>query len=224
MIVYAVKKVSSSIFLIILAVIGYFMWNNFEIPKVFFGETKDVEGQIYNITVGYGIRGIGFIQKVNFVYTIDNQNYIGTKKIGNRISPQSIGNTVVVKVSRRNPNYYDVRGFISNYSLRNFSKSKYLRSSNSEYEEILIENGIFKYKNLQNGGIEKYSLTGIVFSTKDTIKVECFMEMKLTENNQRVEKILENDMKRLTFIENEKELINIISFEKFKVLTKGNKN
>ncbi len=208
----------------ILGVAGYFMWYNFELPKIFIGETQRIEGKIYDISVGYGVRGRGYIQNVEFVYAVDNNNYIGRKKVDNKYGIQTKGNTVIIEVSKKNPGYYDVKGFKQDFSKMKYSKIKYLKSSSSEYEEILIENCIFNYKIIKNGGIETYSLTGLVKLTNDTISVNCFREIENPINKEMNERIFEKNKNILRFVERENKIINLNNLKEYKILSDERKN
>ena len=205
--------------LIILFIAGYLMWNNFELPVFFRGETVKTEGKIYDISIRRGIRGVGFIQDVKFVYSINKKYYLGTKKVDNRYGIQFIGNPVILEVSK-NGYDYKVLGFTGKYSGIKHSKVKYLRSGENEYEEILVENEIFKYKIIEKGGAEQYSLTGIISNVKDTLKVECIKESKLLKDNESSVRIFNKNEKILTFYKNNNELMNLSNMKRYKLLEK----
>lgn len=213
-------KVSSPIIFVILFIIGYLMWNNFEMPVIFIGETEQIQGKIYDISIGYGIRGVGYVQNVKFVYSFDDKNYIGVKQVDKKLGRQLKGNSVIVEVSKRNMQYYKVQMFKRINSKNIFPKTKYLKSEKSKYEEIVIENGVFNYTIYQNKSVEKYSLTGLTNTVNDTIIVECFYEKKLSEKDKIIERILEKNEKTLMFIEKDNVLINLSTDSKYKVLSK----
>ncbi len=109
---------------------GYLMWNNFELPKFFFGNDDHVLGQIYDINLRSGMRGIGQIQAVKYFYKIDGINYKGAKLVDNRHGAQKIGNYVEVQYSKGDPNYHNVMNFLPNEA---FNIKLNLKGSDANY-------------------------------------------------------------------------------------------
>lgn len=93
---------------------GYLMWNNYELPKFFFGKTDHSIGQIYHINLRTGIRGIGQIQAVKYFYEVDGIYYHGAKLVDKRHDLQNIGNYVEIQYARNDPSHHKVIHFTPN--------------------------------------------------------------------------------------------------------------
>ena len=52
--------------ILILIIVGYLAWNNFELPLL--GKTEKVKGKIYSIKDIPGVRGRGAAQGISFFY------------------------------------------------------------------------------------------------------------------------------------------------------------
>lgn len=114
------------------------------------------EGRIIDIKITSGIRGIGYNQRIEYAYNVGEKTFIDHKTIGKKVGIQRIGNRVQIKYSENKPEKNNVIKFIRTSD--NQKQEKYISSEQNYYEEIIIENSIFK--------LTKYAEKGIIIKQK----------------------------------------------------------
>ncbi len=136
--------------LVFLMIFAYLAYNNFELPTIFFGETKIVAGKIINIQVERDTRGTGYVQNIKYVYAV-NGNYLLDKKIvGKKYGVQYLGNNVKIEYSVKNPHRNKVLGFRKIF--RTTNKETFFAAKKVGYYQIDLINDMFFYTDFADYG------------------------------------------------------------------------
>lgn len=97
--------------ILFLIVAFYLMWNNFELPTIFFGKTAKTKGYVEKIDIVRGIKGIGYYQKAYYFYTVEDSIYKDDFTTGKRYGNQQIGDSLLIKYSVSKPSKNEIIGF-----------------------------------------------------------------------------------------------------------------
>lgn len=117
-------KTAPYIFVIIfIPVACYLMWNNFELPTFFGGETNKVKGKIESINLVYGIKGIGRYQEVTYYYSVNDSTYTD-KFINKKYGIQKVGDALSIEYSVNNPQKNKVVGFYKHKNIEKIQSMK----------------------------------------------------------------------------------------------------
>jgi len=100
--------------LLFLPIAGYLMWKHFELPTIFFGDTKKIKGEVESINLVYGVKGIGRYQEATYFYTVNNSTYRDKFTADNRHGIQTVGDILSIEYSVDNPSKSKVVGFYKN--------------------------------------------------------------------------------------------------------------
>lgn len=193
---------------LILIILGYFAWNSFELPLI--GKTEKIKGKIFEIKYHPGVRGMGFVQGVSFIYARNNKYYEGNYVLNFRDQSQNIGNSISLSVLVSNPEKVKVLGFYKQSNHRNI-RNKYYPNNKKCYSELVIENKIYREKTfLTNEGIEKVIIGKVNHIGKNLITLTPFKLLKYKEKNIVESKLFEKIEKYTIKIEQkDKEIISV---------------
>ncbi|RKD92220.1 DUF3592 domain-containing protein [Mangrovibacterium diazotrophicum] len=164
--------------LVFISVFAYLAWNNFELPTIFWEETKVTTGKVVDLSLGYSTQGDGYIQSVKYAYSVNGITYYGFKKVGKRFGIQQIGNRVKIQYSGLNPEKRKVEGFYRDF--KNSDPDKFHSNEKIGYSEISLVNGIFRFKKFGREGKTVEEFTGEYRVTNDSLIVNSF------ENNHPI--------------------------------------
>lgn len=92
-------------------IIGFlwFAFNEFELPRVLFGETKKTLAIIKSIDKRHAGRGV-YYQVLHYEFEINDSIFEGQSNTGIIKSPKSIGDTLVIEFRVSNPVEHKVLG------------------------------------------------------------------------------------------------------------------
>ena len=195
--------------MVFLSIFAYLAWNNFEIPRLFLYRTNTTKGCIIDIQIVKGIRGYGYNQKLTYAYTVNGVTYSDIKKIGKKYGIQRIGNKILIKYSEEKPQINNFINFIAAES--NQKPEKYIFSKNVGYEEIILENNIFKFTEIAGKGVVLEQKIGEYEFKEDSLILKSYSFDNKTNQS-------ENLMKFIVTIDslNRTELTEITTRRKFK--------
>jgi hypothetical protein len=97
--------------ILFLIIAGYLMWNNFELPTIFFGKTAKTKGYVEKIDIVRGIKGRRYYQKTFYYYNVTDSIYKDNFTAGARHRLQNIGDSLLIEYSISNPSKNEVIGF-----------------------------------------------------------------------------------------------------------------
>jgi hypothetical protein len=195
--------------ILFLTIFIYLALNFFEINYVFLGKTNMTEGRIIGIKTVSGIRGQGYNQRIEYAYNVGEKTFIDHKTIGKDIGIQSIGNRILIKYSENKPEKNNVLKFIRTND--NQKQKRFISSERNGYEEILLENSIFRLTKYAEKGILLEQKVGEYELENDTLILKpYFFENKTNEIQTIIKLIVDNDSLNKTV------LTEIITRRKFK--------
>lgn len=174
--------------ILFLSIFIYLALNFFEINNVFLGKTNMTEGRIIDIKITSGIRGKGYNQRIEYAYNVGGKTFIAHKTIGKKVGIQRIGNRVQIKYSKNKPEKNNVIKFIRTSD--NQKQEKYISSEQNGYEEIILENSIFKLTIYAEKGIILEQKVGEYGLEKDTLILKPYSVESKTNEMQTVIKFL----------------------------------
>jgi len=153
--------------ILILIILGYFTWNNFEFPLL--GKTEKIKGKIYDIKYHPGIRGMGTVEGISFFYVVNKKLYEGKYVSNFRHKSQDVGNSISLSVLVSNPEKVKVLGFYKQSDYRN-EEHKYYANYKNGYAELVFENRIYRETEfLTNKGIAKVVIGKVNHFDKNSI-------------------------------------------------------
>lgn len=170
--------------MLIIILLGYFAWNNFEFPLL--GKTEKLKGRIYSVKYYPAVRGRGDVQGISYFYIFNDRLYEAYYVLNFRHKSQSIGNSISIKVLVSNPEKVEVLGFYKQSNHRN-KENKYYSNYKDGYSELLIENRIYKQTDyLNNKGIAQVIIGKVNHIAQDSITLVPFKTL-IHKNNDVVE-------------------------------------
>jgi hypothetical protein len=131
--------------IIFLIVLFYLSYNNFELPVIFWGETVEVKGKIYDIKFipsGY--------QKIYFWYEYQDSLYTGDRQIGKSFGAQAFGNGVMLTIDKSNPAKHKAHGSYKFFRNNRNVKTLHIKAT---VEKLRLINGIAQLINEQDKAI-----------------------------------------------------------------------
>lgn len=155
--------------LVFLCIVVYLAFNNFELPSFMMGKTNETFGKIVDIKIGYGVRGYGYVQYVDYVYEVNGRYYLDKKTVGQNYGWQNIGNQVKIEYSVRNPDRNKVVCFYRNYTDKN--EVKYYSPKKIGFYRIDLVNDIFHLTEFADSGKILKKVIGQFVNRNDTIIV-----------------------------------------------------
>lgn len=134
--------------IVLLVVLFYLSYNNFEIPIIFWGDTDEVKGKIYDIKF-VGGQG-GSYQRIYFWYQYQDSLYTGNRQIGRTFGAQALGNGVMITVDKNNPAKHKAHGSYKYFRNSRDVKTLHIKAT---AEKIKLINGIAQLINAQDKAI-----------------------------------------------------------------------
>ncbi len=163
------------------AILGYVVWNGIMDPNFFLGETKAVFGKIIDVFPSNEVKT--FKRKVKYVYQVGDKYYVDFKKLGTNDEKQAIGNSVKVVYSINNPERNRVESLITNDT--RYNKVKYYSDKEEGYMEVVLNNGVFNYKEYAGKGKIMNDFVGEYSIKDDSLKFEHYLS---AESNLKMER------------------------------------
>jgi hypothetical protein len=152
----------------------YLSFNGSNWSLLFTEKKEKTNAFVINTKIGYGMRGYGYMQYVNYVFFIDGEIYKGQKKIGKKYNWQYVGNTLNIKYSVKNPNETEIIKFNNEF---NSSKGKAFLSHKKEgYYQLELINEIYFLKDHAKGGILVKEEMGEFKEKADTLTLKPFLK------------------------------------------------
>jgi len=110
--------------LIFIIVAGYLMWNSFELPAIFIGETQYTTGKVVSRVVTGRARQI-----ITYAYRANDSIYTQKKRLAPDIKPRLVGSTMKIKYEVNQPSKHEIEAhyksdFYSNLRTNFFGGNK----------------------------------------------------------------------------------------------------
>ncbi|MGQ8336155.1 hypothetical protein ACUNWD_06350 [Sunxiuqinia sp. A32] len=150
------------------SILAFTGWNGFKNPIFLMGDTQKVKGKIIEVFPSKEVQN--YSRKIKYVYAVDNSYYCDFKKLGTSAEPQAIGNDIEIVYSINNPKWNKVTKLLNNY--KNSDGEKYYSNKDSGYIEMHLINGIFKYKEFAEQGVNIHDFVGEYSILNDSIKLK----------------------------------------------------
>ncbi len=139
-----------SAIIIIILLFVFLALNYFELPRFVQGKTIETQGKIIDVENSKGLKGWGWVQKIKYLFKVDDSIYVFNKTIDKRQGRQNIGNTFKIKCAKSNPKNH--KTFIKNIGMGDYFIENYYGKSNSSRHEIKIINSLFFIKEFDKRG------------------------------------------------------------------------
>tara|TARA_R110002074_G_scaffold371896_1_gene547189 strand:+ start:138 stop:470 length:333 start_codon:yes stop_codon:yes gene_type:complete len=95
-----------------LGVFLYLAWNNFEIPFAPWTKTAEIKAIITKNALGYGPKGMGFVQIITITYQVGDSVYVQKEKLSQRVNKKEVGSKVLIEYAINNPGNFEIIGFL----------------------------------------------------------------------------------------------------------------
>ena len=161
------------------SILAYTGWAGFKTQTFLMGKTGEISGKVIEIFPNEQ----SYSRRIKYIYSVDDNYYVDFKKLGTKDARQEIGNDLKLIYSIKKPEINRVKSLSSTYD--NSVGEKYYSTIGKDYIELQLINGIFKYKEVAEGGNIIHDFVGEYKITNDTIKFENYVFETENENKNR---------------------------------------
>lgn len=165
------------------SILAYTGWTGFKTQTFLMGKTGEISGKVIEIFPNEQVQS--YSRRIKYIYSVDDNYYVDFKKLGTEDARQEIGNDLKLIYSIKKPEINRVKSLSSTYD--NSVGKKYYSTIGKDYIELRLINGIFKYKEVAEGGNIIHDFVGEYKITNDTIKFENYVFETDKENKNRPE-------------------------------------
>jgi hypothetical protein len=165
------------------SILAYTGWAGFKTQTFLMGKTGEISGKVIEIFPNEQVQS--YSRRIKYIYSVDDNYYVDFKKLGTKDARQEIGNDLKLIYSIKKPEINRVKSLSSTYD--NSVGEKYYSTIGKDYIELQLINGIFKYKEVAEGGNIIHDFVGEYKITNDTINFENYVFETDNENKSRPE-------------------------------------
>ena len=162
------------------SILAYTGWAGFKTQTFLMGKTGEISGKVIEIFPNEQ----SYSRRIKYIYSVDDNYYVDFKKLGTKDARQEIGNDLKLIYSIKKPEINRVKSLSSTYD--NSVGEKYYSTIGKDYIELQLINGIFKYKEVAEGGNIIHDFVGEYKIINDSIKFENYIFETDNEYKNRI--------------------------------------
>ncbi|SFU75896.1 hypothetical protein SAMN05216480_12110 [Pustulibacterium marinum] len=155
-------------------------WSGVKLPVFFNDPTELVTGKIVQVALKpSALVRFGFVhdQEIKVLFTLRDSSYIGTYVFKSPNKTLAVGDSALLKVSKKTTEVVDVVQVSSGKKYPDWNTLVYAYSGKEMKEYISFKNEIFSLKSFKKDRYQNAEVLGVFEPHQDTLKVKCIQRI-----------------------------------------------